>query len=563
MNDQNLEPTIVKEQLPFDNDDLEKLLREKSDEFLLYPNRKVWQGIYNNVHPGKKWPSISISILLLATLYLVGYLNTNQTESELNYSTATHQNDVQAAAVSKTWISNEASSNPKLDDRINGKLEAIAGNLHAGNLKSVVRTDNGSKNQSVSSVESRLYSPKTYPALPQTISRSNSSVISKSSELGTVTERIENAEQNSTQKREIQIKTNTKLLNTSVSIAIISGSSTVETDSDLIIPANQQMQVAKKTPEVLSLDVKKESGALEGNESSSNLLVQSTFQQPEVPENPNKTTSESFENTLSLNEKIWMEHDILYNRAIPKKWKGKLEKEWYFTPSVAIGQLTEKSRDLTLDAQASLYAEAIPSLNQAVSKSPSLGAEVGFGLRYAIHPKLRLKGALQLNFTQYSINAYDNAHPSATSITLIDNRSALPYEVFKSTNYSNLAGIHPVKLHNNSFQFSLPVGADYRIWTNGKLNWYAGMTLQPSIVLIGHNYLLSSDKRSFIYDNSLQNRFNLHAGLETFISYERNGYTWQIGPRFRSQIFTTNTRLYPIEEKIQNIGIKIGLSKRL
>ena len=44
------------------------------------------------------------------------------------------------------------------------------------------------------------------------------------------------------------------------------------------------------------------------------------------------------------------------------------------------------------------------------------------------------------------------------------------------------------------------------------------------------------------------NRWNLNAGVETFITYKYNGFTWQIGPQFRSQLFTTNNKKFVIEE---------------
>ena len=60
-----------------DIDNFELLLRERSDEFKMYPTKRIWHSIYNNIHPGRKWPSIAMSITLIAILLLFGYLNTN------------------------------------------------------------------------------------------------------------------------------------------------------------------------------------------------------------------------------------------------------------------------------------------------------------------------------------------------------------------------------------------------------------------------------------------------------------------------------------------------------
>ena len=63
----------------FHTDDFERLLREKSDEFRMYPSKRIWHSIYNNIHPGRKWPSVAMCITLITALFLVGYLNTKNT----------------------------------------------------------------------------------------------------------------------------------------------------------------------------------------------------------------------------------------------------------------------------------------------------------------------------------------------------------------------------------------------------------------------------------------------------------------------------------------------------
>ena len=61
----------------FDTNDFEGLLKQKVEEFTMYPSKRIWHSIYNNIHPSKRWPSFAMSMLLIAILFLVGYLNTN------------------------------------------------------------------------------------------------------------------------------------------------------------------------------------------------------------------------------------------------------------------------------------------------------------------------------------------------------------------------------------------------------------------------------------------------------------------------------------------------------
>jgi hypothetical protein len=60
----------------FYNNNFESLLKEKLDEFKMLPSKKNWHSIYNDLHPDKRWPSITISLLLITTLSFVGYFNT-------------------------------------------------------------------------------------------------------------------------------------------------------------------------------------------------------------------------------------------------------------------------------------------------------------------------------------------------------------------------------------------------------------------------------------------------------------------------------------------------------
>ena len=67
----------------FHIDDFERLLREKSEEFRMYPSKRIWHSIYNNVHPSRKWPSVAMSISLMSAIILLGYLNTTKPNHDL------------------------------------------------------------------------------------------------------------------------------------------------------------------------------------------------------------------------------------------------------------------------------------------------------------------------------------------------------------------------------------------------------------------------------------------------------------------------------------------------
>jgi hypothetical protein len=43
----------------------ENFLKEKSDEYKLYPSEKVWNNINQKLHPRRKWPFMAAALLLL------------------------------------------------------------------------------------------------------------------------------------------------------------------------------------------------------------------------------------------------------------------------------------------------------------------------------------------------------------------------------------------------------------------------------------------------------------------------------------------------------------------
>jgi hypothetical protein len=64
------------------NEGFESFLREKTDEYKLYPSDKVWEQINRRLHPRKRWPFLAAALLLLGigvgTRYLLEDINDQQ-----------------------------------------------------------------------------------------------------------------------------------------------------------------------------------------------------------------------------------------------------------------------------------------------------------------------------------------------------------------------------------------------------------------------------------------------------------------------------------------------------
>ena len=79
--------------------DFEQSLKEQADQFQMVPSKKVWHGIYNDLHPGRKWPSIAMSLSLIFTLVVIGHMHIhNQHDVVANATNVDEINLIQSSA---------------------------------------------------------------------------------------------------------------------------------------------------------------------------------------------------------------------------------------------------------------------------------------------------------------------------------------------------------------------------------------------------------------------------------------------------------------------------------
>ena len=135
----------------FDMTEFEQSLKEHADDFTIVPSRKVWQGIYNNMHPGKRWPSIPMAFMLLLSLMGIGYLNnapvngdhneivTNK-ESLTTASNKIHQKNTGSkltiASINKEFNDNNFTLDTvSLSKAVNPEVSFVKGNLYIAEEK--------------------------------------------------------------------------------------------------------------------------------------------------------------------------------------------------------------------------------------------------------------------------------------------------------------------------------------------------------------------------------------------------------------------------------------------
>lgn len=517
----------------FWGNEFEQFLRRKADEFTLYPSNRVWYSIYNNIHPGNRLPSVSMSIVLLAILFLTGYLNTGPAIDARPQKLSRSQPIIANPGFAALLPSREA---------MGISAPAVLPNQPESPGKkqgSIIKTGTGS-----SAKPSVLYNATSFSEIKNTTKIDNSKLANRSISLAVNNETLPTSKQRELSENRISHfdQENTTTKNRVEPGTVAFNENTIQTPIQVKEPGNPII--------------------------SSTYVLSSAAPTPVHPLNNKHTPAgkkaETDNNTL-INEssRSWMEHDIMYNRKAPRKWAGKMSWQAYITPGIVYRTLANNAAGKSLSGNGRPFFNNNDLNSSIIRHKPSVGLEAGLSLQYDLLKRIKLKGGIQVNFTRYNARAYENHHPISTAITLNGNDGLTVYEVFRSTNYSNMTGLNEVKLHNQTLQFSMPLGVDYRLTQSGNISWYAGATLQPTIIVLAQSYLISSDRRNYVKDASMLNRFNLNAGFETYLSVKVSDYSWQIGPQFRTQLFSTNNKIYSVEERLLSIGIKAGITKKL
>ncbi len=201
-------------------------------------------------------------------------------------------------------------------------------------------------------------------------------------------------------------------------------------------------------------------------------------------------------------------------------------------------------------------------VNGFVDNTPAMGYDVGGNLLYRLSKKFSLKAGLQFSFSRYYIKAY-NSDPAQASASL---STYFGYIADSLANYSlarNANPKNPQHFQNRYYQLSIPVGIEWKVAGQGRLEFHLGASLEPGYLLNNDAYVLSSDYNTYSKQSDVFRRWNIQAGAEAFLSYRIGKVRWELGPMLRYQLLSTYKDSYPLRENLLNYGIRLGFSKTI
>ncbi len=484
----------------FYNDEFEQLIKEKADQFRMYPSRRVWHSLYNNFHPSRRWPSIAISLLLMGSLLTLGYLNTNETGYNGLLKKNNTNKTAQLSTQARTGVTPNVVSIQSSDLIINPDNDALLKSTNSETANAKYIANKSSKANTTKS----------------TVNKKTNKGIETSSTIETVSNYIWSD----------KIYSDVALNNKSISKDVNTIEIGIETPSSLI--ENQVIGTSLTNSDFKDLDI-----------------------------NAEKELNKEQVKEKASDEKAWIENYAFQNKPSAGKWKGRAAFEFYVTPAVTY-------RKLSTTSKGSVSPFANSNINHSISQRPGLGLESGMALSYSAAKNVRIKAGLQFNYNNYNIKAGKINHPISTNILLNDVHTGYSYAAARTStlaNTFNSPAAQPVTIQNRTYQISVPIGFAYKLSSSKNVEWFAGATIQPTYVFGGNAYLISSDLRSYISDNSTIRSWNLNLGFETFMSYKLGGYNLQIGPQVRYQTKSTYQKNVAQIEKPYAIGLKLGLLK--
>ena len=502
----------------FDMSDFEQSLKDHADQFKMIPSKRVWNGIYNNLHPGSKWPSITVAILFLITLITIG--NLNNSTSHFNTLANTDLNSTKIISKAK----NENHPVNQLSDQSKRKINSSKINVNSTlNSTSQEKLNSQNKNSSV-----------THLVPPNTLSEKNNRQTVAKLHLPVDDISINDAITN------FQAKNNFTNSSTSVNEQIGDVSVLAQSDEH---QANLQIALVQM-PDLFNYDL--------AIPISYNIFSSPPDQSLYLTAMSLKTVEE-----MTSDDDALKQNTALNTKKLHRKKNNKIKWVFYVNPTVSSVLFNKRTIQPSSGVSSIVVLSGQPSF-KLIHKN-RIGMEAGSEMSLKLSQRFKFITGFNFSYSGYS-NVSNLEHPTFATLTLNDNHGR-PYSKNYITHYGNGQSQDHISLPNYNLEASIPVGIQYNIWGNNKIKIDVASLLEPSFLLKSNAYMISSDGRYYVNDPSLVRKTNLEANFGTYITLTGKKIKWHLGPNVRYQLLSTYKNIYPTKEHLIEYGIRIGISK--
>lgn len=530
----------------FDMTDFEHSLKDFADHFEIAPSPRVWNGIYNNLHPGSRWPSMAMGLVFLFSLLGIGHLNNGSKTVMVSDRDAVNEN---ASASFNTLMS---------------RTKNIEG--------SSFNVDQENKQERQSAAVIDLFTRKRITG--NTDENIEKEQIGNGSDAHEPSVFTENETSNLS---EVSIETRNTTLQSEknqLAIPILTDASSRQINVEKIAAktANENQRPGTNKPEVVST-VGINNVEIAGSITSVSQKELSSIKLENFGDNINLITNlfvpiviqidaAPFANSFTLpSEQANLNSTIVVKKAtrLKRLKNGKTTWVYFVTPKVSSVYFTGKALPSNQGHALSPMVIVPNQVGNSMIYNARLGFEAGTEMQYKLGDKWELLTGAQLSYSGYNILTH-KVHPTYANL-MLKNDAGEAYSKGYFTYYGNGENDNQVLLPNYSLQVSIPVGLQYQVWGNESVQIKLSSTIQPSLVLKSHGYLLSSDGKNYVEDHDLMRVSNLGANFGSIVSFKSKKITWHIGPSVRYQVLSSYKNSYPVKEHLIDYGLRIGISK--
>lgn len=496
----------------FYNEDIEELLKEKADQYKMYPSDKVWKGIHRSLHPNRKWYWLSLLLFLSA----VGYY--------------TFIEFITPSSANKSISGNNTSSNASKPTE----------STESNNTKAII-VPFGTPNKQTA-ISGSNAKPRTF-----VLGADNNTDDGNTGLLINMDQPLASANTNNTPNVAIP-ENHTLAFNNETPIYNLGTWKGTKI---------WQPEAAGNMPLLVENNAEKVEEHATPSQALATLKKPSSVDESQLDAN----TRNAEEDSKRIN---WLQHNAVYELAVPKQKRL----SWQLSFAPTMNYRMWKPNNYYPDVKTTnlpLAPDVEGDPDKLVNHKPALGFEAGSNLVYAVNKTVSLKAGLQFNYIRYDIQAYSSSDATPATIALASNFGIVTGQVTSYTRYRNFGGSSGdavENLHNQYFQLSVPLGMEINLLGNEKIQVGIAGTIQPTYSLNRNTYIMTNDYK-YATEPMLMRKWNMNTSAEAFISYKTGDLKWQVGPQLRYQLFSSYIKEYTIREHLFEYGIKIGVAKTI
>lgn len=247
-----------------------------------------------------------------------------------------------------------------------------------------------------------------------------------------------------------------------------------------------------------------------------------------------------------------------------KKIKKNTSWQLYVAPTVSYRSLNGQASKTNYQYSQYFMSTNAPfatDVKDAVNHQPGLGLEIGTAMLYPVTKRLTFKVGVQGNYNHYLIKAFSSVPEIATYG--MNNFSGATIPINAVSIYRNNTDYSNATLRNEHYMLSIPIGFDYRVLGNKKVNLSVASTIQPTYVFANYSYLISTNLKNYAKEPSLNRNLNINGAVEASLNITSGSFRWSIAPQYRYQMISSFKNRYPIRENLMDFGIKFGVTKSI